>query len=275
MNRFSLAGGSSIAGAGLLTTCMCTFSSVGFGMMAAGGLAVIPVNFQAGLVLAAAGLVLFGMARRSQKGAFRAFVGFVIMGAGYFLAPPAIMNSGALPYSASQLFGFGLYPVGAGLIVAGFLTTFRTARPVAAGTAMGGVALASGCACCMVNGALNGMGAAAGLSLSGGSVFLAGMGVAGAGLARMGGLRPVILAAVGGTLAWNASAVADLFLSGAARAPVSVSFRFAGWTMVMGGIALAYHYARLRRGEHSTEHGDGESPALAAQARPAVVRTDS
>lgn len=274
MDRLSLSGGSSVAGAGLLTTCMCTFGSVGFGLMAAGGLAAIPVNLQAGLTLAAAGLILYGVSRRSRKGAFRAFVGFAILGAGYFLAPPSIMNSGALPYSASQLFGFGLYPVGAGFVVAGFLTAFRSAQPLAAGTAMSGVALASGCACCMVNGALNGLGAGAGLSLSGGGVFLAGMGLAGAGLARMGGLRPMILAAAGAALVWHAPAVADLFLSGAARAPVSVSFRFAGWTLVLGGIVLAYHFAAQRAGDVGPS-ARGPEVGVAAKASPAVARTDT
>lgn len=274
MTRFSLAGGSPVAGAGALATCMCTFSSVGFGATAAGGLALVPFNLQAGLIVAAAGLVLFGLSRRSRKGAFLALAGFGVMGIGYLLAPPAIMNADALPYSAAQLFGFALYPAGAAFLVAGFLAGFRTSRPLAAGTSMSGVALASGCSCCMVNGALNGLGAGAGLSLTGGGVFLAGMGVAVAGLARMGGLRPALLAVLGGVLAWNAPAVADLFLSGAARAPVSVSFRFAGWMTVMGGFALAYHVARQRYGA-AAESAERDEGSLLAGVRPAVARTEA
>lgn len=275
MTRFSLSGGAPAAGAGALATCVCTFSSVAFGAVAAGGLALIPLNLQAGLILAAAGLVLFGLSRRSRKGALLAAAGFAVLGIGYFLAPPAVMNVDAVPYTSAQLVGLGLYPVGAGILVAGFLAAFRTSRPWAAGTSMSGVALASGCSCCMVNGALNGLGATAGLPVSGAGVFLAGMGIAAAGLARMGGLRPVLLVALGAALAWNASAVADLFLSGAARAPVSVSFRFAGWMAVMGGFALAYHFAAGRSPEAAPEHGASGSLSTGEGMAAAVARSDS
>jgi hypothetical protein len=242
----SFAAGSSLGGVALFGTCVCTFSKVGIGAMTVGGLTLMPFNLQAGLVLLAVALILTGLARRSRRAFLLGLLGFGLIGTGYLLSPPSIMTPGALPYDASQLFGFGLYPLGATVAIAAFLDAFRSANPKAAATSMGGMAMAAGCSCCMVNGALNGLGASAGLGLTGPGVFFTGMGLVAAGFIWMGSARAAALAGVGALISHTAPQIAGLLLAGGARAPLSVSIRFAGLLIVASGFVLAYRAARRR-----------------------------
>lgn len=203
------------------------------------------MNLQSGLVAAAATLLLGGMALRSRTALVAAVVGLVILGFGYVLAPPAIMTTGAMPYSASQVAGFSVYPLGAAALVVAFLLAFPALQSAAGATATGGFAMAAGCGCCVVNGALNGLGHAAGLGTTGTTITILGMGTAAAGLWWMGSPRAAGIAAVGAVVAWGASGISGLFLDAPARAPLSVAVRFGGLLLITGvAFVLACRSAR-------------------------------
>lgn len=230
----------------MLATCLCSFHHISIGAVVVGALLIAPLSLQTGLIISAVALVLAGLALRSRAAFVRGLGAFGMLGVGYLLAPPAIMTTDALPYSPAQISGLVLYAIGAGLLVLAFLAAYRTPKRAAAATSMSGMVAATGCGCCMVNGALTGLGHAAGLGLTGTGMFLGAGALMAAGLFWMGRIRPALLAASGAAFAWGAPRLARLVFDGPVGPAVRVSLTFVGVGIVLFAFVHAYRVARER-----------------------------
>lgn len=243
MSRLQLGAGSSAAGAGVLATCLCSTSVFTLGGVALGG-AVVALNLHAALFSLAGGLVVAGLASRSPLAGGRAALGFALLVVGYLLAPPAVMSRSAV-HTTEHLVGFGFTVAGVAAVVWGFLTAFPTRKPRPAALAAGGFGAAAGCSCCMATGALTWLGAATGLSIpaapfADGLPFALFMGIAIAGLYRLAGPRPALLALAGAVLAFAGDeALKPLLADSVERVPRLLA-TLAGTLVVMAAFARAF-----------------------------------
>lgn len=209
---------------------------------------------------AGAGLILYGLWRKAKPYAWLALAAFAVMALGAALTPPSVMTQRALPWNAVQMLGAGAYVVAAGMLWYAFFRAFPSPNPSAAGGAMAGAAVATGCGCCMVTGAVSGMFVTGGLGdmsmgalASGGmrpstTLFWGGMVAIAVGLFRLGGWRALIWVPVGVVmLKYGPDAlkvtgdwmVATVNLRSYAAYLVTI----AGTGAIMNGFAVAYRIA--------------------------------
>lgn len=183
-----------LGGTAILMACACGTATNSTKLLGMGGIGASTLVVHPLFIAAAAGLILYGLWHTLRSSAVLALVGFSVLGAGAVLTPPTVMSSRAVPWQGVQMFGGGLYLIAAALLGYAFWRAFPSPKPAASGTAMGGVALATGCSCCMVTGAI------AGMAVTGGAspvfqtmpvIFWTGMAVVAAGLFPLGGLRAV------------------------------------------------------------------------------------
>ncbi len=142
-------------------------------------------------------LVVIGISLRSLSSAALAAVGALAFAIGTFAAGPSMMNSSA--HADPVMLGFGAYVIASILLIAAFLRAFKTSNVFAAGAAMTGMALATGCSCCMVTGAVTALIAGAGMPAIYNQpyVFIAGGLLMAVGLWRIGGIKPAVFVAAG------------------------------------------------------------------------------
>ena len=275
MNRDKLSTGSALAGVAALAACACgagsgivkavntagisTPDTVIFGASCGTDHSVQPLFVGAGALL-----VLFGMSLRKLSAAILAAVGCLAFAYGSLTAGPSRMSLASLTHTDTP--GYAAYIVAAVFLVAAFLRAFPSPRPLAAGTAMAGMALATGCSCCMITGAVTALLASAGVNwvytmpYTVPPVFFAGAALAAAGLWRLGGPRPAALAAsgslinFGGTrfIAW---ALPQLMIYGADfRFVPSYALYLLGALTMLSGFVVAYRVAARRFAAEPAAH---------------------
>ena len=174
MKRNTLANGAMLAGVVTLASCACGAGSGAVNALAKAGVhtpntvifgascgtdhSVQPIFVGIGALL-----ILAGMSLRSLSAAVLAAIGCAGIAVGHFVSGPSQMSIVRLPHADPQLLGFGAYLVGATFLIAAFLKVFRSPKPLAAGTAMAGMAAATGCSCCMITGSITALIASAGM----------------------------------------------------------------------------------------------------------------
>jgi len=197
-------------------------------------------------------LILIGMSMRSLSAFALAAAGVIALLFGSLTNGPSVMNLGMATSSSTTMVGYAAYVVAAIFLIAAFLRAFRTPKPLAAGVAMSGMALATGCSCCMVTGAVTAMVASAGFPgiydfsyiLFGGGAIMT------IGLWRLGGLKPAAFTAAGVFVAYEGqsllnAALPQLVIAGENyRYVVGYAVYFLGAALMVGGFAVAYRIAQ-------------------------------
>lgn len=159
-----------------------------------------------------------------------------------------------LPHADPQLLGFGAYLIGAIFLVAAFLKVFRSPKPLAAGTAMAGMAAATGCSCCMITGSITALIASAGMPgiYQQSFVFFAGVAIVGGALWKLGGLKPALLAITGAAITYDGQklltwAMPELIVRGANFKFVpGYAIYFLGAATMIGSFVVAYRLAEQK-----------------------------
>ena len=204
MTTFLTPGRIAAGGVAVLMACACGAGASSAKLLTMSGLAVtskLPHSLLLGIGALA---VTFGLARIHRMAAGIAAGAFIALAAAAAWTPPTVMSGKHLPWNGTQVAGGVLYLLFGAALAYAFWLAFPARRPGAAATALAGTAVASGCSCCMVTGAVAGLAVTAGGSqavfLSMPSVFAAGLAVAAIGLVRMGGMRTLPWLVAGGLL---------------------------------------------------------------------------
>lgn len=270
MTRDMVANRSTLAGMALLAACACGAGAGLHRALASGGIRLQDaVLFGAScgtnhslhtmFVAAGLGLLLIGFSLRSVTATALAAAGCAAFAFGSLAARPNVMNFGSVPHQNPALLGFVAYVVGSVFLIAAFLVTYRSPKPLAAGTAMAGMALATGCSCCEVTGAVTALLANAGMPwvyrLPGTvpPVFFAGALIAAAGLSRLGGPRPALMVVAGSVFAFGGTrflvwALPNLIVSGVNFSFVPIYLVYlCGASLMLGSFVTAWRAAALAR----------------------------
>lgn len=267
MSPLRIGTGGAVVGAGVLATCTCFTTGVALGGLALAG---VPLSLHAALVVAAAALVLGGLAGRSLPAFARAAGGLLLFGAGYLLVPPpaAVPEAG---YTAAQLAGFALTLAGVAGVAWAFVTAFPTRRPGAAACAAGGLGAAAGCSCCTSAGALYGFAVAVGIGPFSGIVpreylphFLF-IGIACAGLYRLAGARLALTAFLAAVLGFTSPRILRLLIDWEMSPVPGRITELAGTAVVMWAFARGFAVARrpAASAAPAVEREAAERPELA------------
>lgn len=252
---------SALGGTALLMACACGVASNGAKLIAFVGLGATATVLHSSVLALAAALIVYGLWRTSRVSAAIALAAFVILGVATVLTPPAAMTTtpkahhAGIPWDGIRLAGGVLYVVAAALLGYAFWRAFPTPRPVASASAVGGMALATGCtACCMVTGALTGLAITAGASSALYAVpliFWSGLAVVAAGLFRLGGWHAARWVPLGGLIAWGGPELLELTGTWTSagvvwRSVVSYIPRIAGAGVILYGFVVAFRGAWVR-----------------------------
>jgi hypothetical protein len=266
-----------LSGTALLMACSCgvVTSSAMLGAMM--GLGTTNRMVHPVFIAVAAGLIIYGLWRMARSSGYLALGAFGLLAVGAALTPPMAMSARAMPWDALQITGAFFYLGAAALLGYAFWRTFPSPKPAASGTAIGGAALATGCTCCMVTGALSG------LFVTGGAssqiiqtntialIFWSGLAIAAVGLLQLGGWRSAVLVPVGGLIIRYGPQLLALtgdWTIGDAnlRAFPSYAIQVLGAGVILLGFVTAYRTARAR-----AEGMPSASPIGAARSEPAGI----
>ena len=190
------------SGATLMAACACGTAS-GLASMAtrAGATTAADVTYP---VVVGIGAALFLSGLTDRRAAWLPAVAGVAAFAGAIAFAPQSSMHGAHAITTARLTGFALYYVGAALLITAALRAYEPARRPQAAVALSGIAMATGCTCCLTPGAAHYTGIAAGMPaaswmLSRGFFLSLGVGITSIGLLSV--RRPAaILYSVGGAL---------------------------------------------------------------------------
>lgn len=252
MTNFLTPGRASLAGVAVLMVCACGAATEGAVLVTAGGLPATTTMVHPIFVAVAGVLIVYGLWSRRPLAGKTAVGAFVLLALGAALTPPSVMTASAIPWSPVQLGGAGLYLLAALALGYAFWRAFPSPNREASVAAMGGVALATGCGCCMVTGAVAGIATTAGASVSyiqpGTVLFWSGMSLAAAGVYALGGWRALVWVPVGAAVIRFGPdllrAAGDLMVAGAnLRAFGAYLVTIAGAGVVMHAFAVAYRRA--------------------------------
>ncbi|MDQ3222896.1 MAG: hypothetical protein M3Q75_05385 [Gemmatimonadota bacterium] len=264
-----------LGGTAILMACACGAAANSAKLVALGGVAASTKLLHPVFIGVAAALVVYGLWRTFRPSGYLAAGAFATLAAGAVLTPPSVMSVKALPWDAVQVAGAGLYIVAAGILGYAFWRAFPSPRPAASATAIGGAALATGCSCCLMTGAVAGLAVTAGASAplveSTPLLFWSGLAAVSAGLFRLGGLRAALWVPAGGLIVKYGPEVlklsGDWVISGVnLRFLPSYLVTIAGTGAIMYGFAVAHQVAGSRLAEASWAPL-GREPALADAAR--------
>ncbi len=188
-----------LGGTAILMACACGVATNSVKVGALYGAALTTKIVHPAVLLVAVVLITTGLWRLSSSSGKIAVGAFVTLGLGALLTPPLVMTAkpmagmDVLPWNATHMLGASLYLLAAGLLAHAFWRTFPTSMPRTTGVAMGGMAAAVGCTCCLVEGAASGMvstaGSALGLFHAQPDFFYVGLAITAVALYRLGGLR--------------------------------------------------------------------------------------
>ncbi len=247
-----------LGGTAVLMACACGTATNSAKLVALGGLGATSTMLHPVFIGLAAGLIVYGLWRTLRFSGLLAAGAFVVLALAAALTPPSVMTTGALPWNPSQVGGGGLYLLAAGMLGYAFWRAFPSPRPAASAAAIGGAALATGCSCCLVTGAVAGLAVTAGASApiveSTSLLFWSGLAVVTAALFRLGGLRAAALVPAGGLVVKYGPQIlkltGDWTVAGVnLRAFGAYIVSIAGTGLIMYGFALAFQSARSRTGE--------------------------
>lgn len=246
-------GRSTLAGGAVLMACACGVATQSAKAVALTGVAATTVIVHPILLAVGAALLLFGLYRVAPRFAALAGIGLVAFAVAAVLTPPRVMSAAGLPWDGSQLAGAGLYVVAAAILGLAIFRAFPTPKPDAAAMGIGGAALATGCSCCMVNGAIAGTLGTAGMGSGfvhpGTALFWVGMSLIAAGAFRLGGWRAAAWVPLGAVVIRYApralATTGDWEVAGIAlRTFAGYGITLAGTLIVLGGLGLAWQIAR-------------------------------
>lgn len=249
-----------LTGTAVVMACACGVASNTARALQLGGVGATSQFVHPVFIGVGAALVIHGLWRVARAHGLTALAAFALIAVGALLTPPAVMTSAALPWNTTQMLGAAVYVVAAAMLWYAFFRAFPSPNPSAAGGAMAGAAVATGCGCCMVTGAVSGMFVTGGLGdmsmgalASGGmrpstTLFWGGMVAIAVGLFRLGGWRALIWVPVGVVmLKYGPDAlkvtgdwmVATVNL----RSYAAYLVTLAGTGVIMNGFAVAYRIA--------------------------------
>lgn len=243
-----------LGGTAVLMACACGTATASANLMMMAGIGATTTFMHPVFFAVAAGLIINGLWRTSKPSGYLALAAFGVLAAAAALTPPRVMSSKAMPWNEMQMMGAGLYLVAAALLGYAFWRAFPSPRPAASGTAIGGVALATGCTCCVVTGAVAGLGATGGMSVMQSTplLFWSGLAVVAAGLFRLGGWRAAAWVPAGGLVIEYGSELLKLtgdWMVGTAnmRSFASYLLTIVGAGIVLYGFVVAYRAARAEQ----------------------------
>lgn len=242
------------AGAVILMACACGAGASSAKLLAMGGFPATSKLTHSLLLGVGVAAVLWGLARINRLALVLAATSFAVLGAAAALTPPNAMSAARLPWDGPRAAGGVLYLVFGALLGYAFWTALlsRGGRPAAA--ALFGTAVATGCSCCMVTGAIAGLAVTAGgaedIFLRMPVVFFSGIAVTAGGLIRVGGWRTLPWLIAGAALTryggrglqligdWNVGEVNLRFIPG-------YLVYLAGAALVIKAWAVAYEPAAV------------------------------
>ncbi len=273
MNRNTLSTGLTLGGVALLAACACgagggiikSFNSAGMqtpNLVVFGASCGTDHSAQQLFVGAGALLILIGMSLRSLSAFALAAIGCAALMFGSLTTGPSAMNLGMATHADTGLLGYAAYIIASVFLIAAFLRAFTTPKPIAAGAAMTGMAMATGCSCCMVTGAVTALIANAGISgvYDFSYVLFAGGLLMAVGLWKLGGIKPAILSVIGVTIAYEGQnllnmALPELIISGNNyRFVPGYIVYFLGAATMLGGFVVAYRIAQHSYVEEPSEN---------------------
>ncbi|MEP6857332.1 MAG: hypothetical protein ABI994_03025 [Gemmatimonadales bacterium] len=259
----------SLGGSSIIMACACGTASSTMKLMAIAGVAATtkvlhPVFFSIG-----AALIVYGLWRTARQAAYISVAAFAIIGFGALLTPPGKMTMKGsemaaghpgIPWNATQMFGASLYVVGIALLAYTFWRAFPARKPKASGAAIGGMAVATGCTCCLVEGAIAGMAVTTGVSASIETlpiIFWGALAVVAMALYRLGGWKAAMWVPAGGVIVKYAPAALALspnMLVG------TVNLRFIpSYIMTVIGVGvIMYGFAKAYRASQAVEFAPAE-----------------
>lgn len=258
-----------LAGTTVMMACACGAGNSSAKLMTMAGMPMTAKLPHSLLLLVGMALIFSAFWQIHRRAAGIAAVAFVTLGVAAILTPPMMMSASKLPWHGMQLVGAALYLISSAALAYAFFLAFPSPRPGATATALAGTAVATGCNCCMVTGAIAGLAVTAGGSkavfLSNPTVFFSGLALAAVGLSFLRGVRPIPWLIAGAVITrWGGNALKYLgdWMVG------EVNLRFIpgymiyliGAGLIMTAWAVAYEPQRLRGNEE--ESGIVASPAL-------------
>lgn len=247
---------SALGGTAVLMACACGTATGSVKLVALAGIGATTTLVHPVFLAAAGLLIVSGLWRTAPVSGYLALGAFALFALGATLTPPSVMTATALPWGAAQVGGAGLYLLAAAMLGYAFWRAFPSPAPSASATAIGGAALATGCTCCMVTGAVAGLavtgGASASVVESTPILFWTGLALVAGGLFRLGGARAALWVPAGGLVVkygpellrvttgdWMVSGVNLRFLP-------AYLITIAGTGAIMYGFAVAYRSAQAK-----------------------------
>lgn len=254
-----------LAGTAVLMACACGAGANSANLLNMCGVSTTPKVTHPLILSVGVVLILRGLWQIRHRAAWLAAISFVALASAAAITPPSIMSSKYQPWHEPYIGGAILYLVFAAILVYAFWITFPTPspQPFAKALAFTGTALATGCSCCMVTGAIAGLGVTASGSptLFHGFTYFAGIGLAAVGLLILGGIRPLPWLLAGGLIGHYGSSILSIFGNWMVG---DVNLRFIpGYLMYLLGAGLILKAWAVAY-QHVTE--TGEVTAIAPEA---------
>lgn len=202
----------SIGGSSIIMACACGTASSSMKLLALAGIGVATKMIHPAFFGVGAALIVYGLWRTARQSAYLAIGAFAILGMGAWLTPPSRMTMAGstmavghpgIPWAPMQMLGGSFYLIGIALLAYAFWRAFPARKPGASAAAIGGMALATGCTCCLVEGAIAGMAVTAGASAAletSPIIFWGALAVVAVGLFRLGGFRAAMWVPAGGII---------------------------------------------------------------------------
>ncbi len=204
-----------LIGTAILMACACGTGADSAKLLNMCGIAATPKLTHPLILSVGAVLILRGLWQIRRRAAWLAAISLVALAAAAAITPPSIMSAAYQPWHEPYIGGAILYLIFAAILGYAFWIAFPTPsqRPFAKALAFAGTALATGCSCCMVTGAIAGLGVTAGGSpaLFHGFSYFAGIAVAAIGLLMLRGFRPIPWLVAGGLVSHYGSSVLSIF----------------------------------------------------------------
>jgi hypothetical protein len=204
-----------LAGTAVLMACACGAGANSARLLNMCGIAATPKITHPLILSGGVVLILRGLWQIRRRAAWLVAISFIALAAAAAITPPSIMSTEYQPWHEPYIGGAILYLIFAAILSYAFWIAFPTSspRPFAKGLAFTGTALATGCSCCMVTGAIAGLGVTAGGSptLFHGFTYFTGIGLAAVGLLMLGGFRPIPWLIAGGVIGHYGSSMLSIF----------------------------------------------------------------
>lgn len=267
---------SALGGAAAVMACSCTASSMVAKLVILAGIGATAAVMQPALIGIGALFVLRGLWGVDRRSAQLAVAAFAVMGVAALLVPQHMMASGDMgsshvPWNAAAMSGAFLYVVSIAMLGYAFWRAFPSPRPGASGTAIGGMALATGCTCCLVTGSTAGAAMTLGVTAplqSQPILFWIAVAFIAIGIFRLGGVRAAVWVAAGAIMVragldWINNAFGHPKIG-----PIEPLF-VVKWALMIGGYAvIMYAFARAYALAAERENVPGTFAPSAANVQP-------